>query len=269
MEKTIKDVFNLIKKEILKDVYLKREKPEVFHFFRKNKRLQSEIIQDENILLLSIIYRFGDYGSICWNESENCKKIIKLHKIISKRGSKFYGISLYELGLLADELIEKNGKYSNLINNLKYCEHKYKESQSIENLKNLIIANMKLKRKSKSAKYIKTIKKYYIKESSSIYVYLILKSRFFISLVDVPYNNKIKKSIVDKLDLEELIELFEKKEEENELLGICDHVIFLETWIKILKLFFRKRSFEGKLFKIRNIKNAAIAPRNRYIICGS
>jgi len=254
MEKTIKHTFNLLKKVILENEYIRKEDPHIYNFFAKSKPLYSESIRDENILRLSLIYKYGDLGRIHWSESEDCKKISGIHRDVSEQGSKYYGISLYELKLLSEEVFEQNNKYSDLITSLECCKKKYKEIQSIKNLKNLITITINLKRDDESLKYINSIKNYFEKEPSSIYDYLILKSRLYISLVNIPVNNKVKKGILDKLDLEELIEIFEEKEDENKLLGIYDHAIFLEMWITVLKINFMKKSIDGIYFTNKKIK---------------
>jgi len=255
MEETIKNTFNLLKKVILENEYIKKEDPHIYNFFAKNKPLYSESIRDENILRLSLIYKYGNLGRICWSESEDCKKISEIHRNVSEQGRKYYGISLYELELLSEEVFEQNSKYSNLITNLEYYKKKYKEIQSIENLKNLITITINLKRDDESLRYINSIKNYFEKEPSSLYDYLILKSRLYISLVHMQHNKKIIKGILDKLDLEELIEIFEEKEDENKLLGIYDHAIFLEMWITVLQINFRKKSVDGIYFSNKKIKS--------------
>ena len=254
MEETIKNTFNLLKKVILENEYIKKEDPHIYNFFAKNKPLYSEFIRDENILRLSLIYKYGDLGRIEWSESEDCKKISETHRDVSEQGRKYYGISLYELELLSEEVFEQNNIYSDLITSLEYYKKKYKEIQSIENLKNLITITINLKRDNESLQYINSIKNYFEKEPSSIYDYLILKSRLYISLANTWVNNKVKKGILDKLDLEELIEIFEEKEDENKLLGIYDHAIFLEMWITILEINFRKKRVDGIYFTNIKIK---------------
>jgi len=254
MEETIKNTFNLLKKVILENEYIKKEDPHIYNFFAKNKPIYSESIRDENILRLSLIYKYGDLGRICWSESEDCKKFSEIHRDVSEQGRKYYGISLYELELLSEEVFEQNNIYSDLITSLEYYKKKYKEIQSIENLKNLITITINLKRDDESLKYINSIKNYFEQDPSSIYDYLILKSRLYISLANRWVNNKIKKGILDKLDLEELIEIFEEKEDENKLLGIYDHAIFLEMWITILEINFRKKRVDGIYFTNIKIK---------------
>jgi len=254
MEETIKNTFNLLKKVILENEYIRKEDPHIYNFFAKSKPLYSESIRDENILRLSLIYKYGDLGRIHWSESEDCKKISEIHRDVSEQGSKYYGISLYELKLLSEEVFEQNNKYSDLITSLECCKKKYKEIQSIGNLKNLITITINLKRDDESLKYINSIKNYFKKEPSSIYDYLILKSRLYISLVHMQHNNKIIKGILDKFDLEELIEIFEEKEDENKLLGIYDHAIFLEMWITVLRINFKKKSVGGIYFTNEKIK---------------
>jgi len=253
MEETIKNTFNLLKKVILENKCIKKEDPHIYNFFAKNKPLYSESIRDENILRLSLIYKYSDLGRIHWSESEDCKKISEIHRDVSEQGRKYYGISLYELELLSEEVFEQNNKYSDLIISLECCKKKYKEIQSIENLKNLITITINLKRDDESLKYINSIKNYFEKEPSSIYDYLILKSRLYISLASIWVNNKVKKGILDKFDLEELIEIFEEKEDENKLLGIYDHAIFLEMWITVLQINFKKKSVDGIYFTNKKI----------------
>ena len=253
MEETIKNTFNLLKKVILENEYIKKEDPHIYNFFAKNKPLYSEFIRDENILRLSLIYKYGDLGRIHWSETEDCKKISEIHRDVSEQGRKYYGISLYELELLSEEVFEQNNIYSDLITSLEYYKKKCKEIQSIENLKNLITITINLKREDESLKYINSIKNYFEQDPSSIYDYLMLKSKLYITLVNIPFNNKIKKGILDKLDLEELIEIFEEKEDENKLLGIYDHAIFLEMWITILKIYFQKKSVDGIYFTNKKI----------------
>ena len=122
MEKTIKHTFNLLKKVILENEYIRKEDPHIYNFFAKSKPLYSESIRDENILRLSLIYKYGDLSRIHWSESEDCKKISEIHRDVSEQGSKYYGISLYELKLLSEEVFEQNNKYSDLITSLESCK---------------------------------------------------------------------------------------------------------------------------------------------------
>ena len=45
MEETIKNTFNLLKKVILKNEYIKKEDPHIYNFFAKNKPLYSDFIR--------------------------------------------------------------------------------------------------------------------------------------------------------------------------------------------------------------------------------
>ena len=206
--------------------------------FIKKDELSAECTEDNELLKLSVLSSHQEWEGVYRVEHDSINDCIGEVCIdLQEKGLNYFKISPYELGLLREEVVYGNTKYSVYINSVKELQETYNKNPSDVLCRYLIVDSLVLHRVDQVRIYLEEFKSFTgnVLLNFELPIYI---ARLYDEVIG--YDEDL---FIDK-ELETALELFEKYQDMNRRLRIVDPTIFTIYYIKTIEQYLYYLSLE-------------------------